>query len=96
MAYEKRDRLLNGLQAFIDTPLDRLLALDDRPAPAEHALALFHDVERTVPAYRAFLEEQGVAPESIRRAEDFATLPLSSKQNYLAKHPLAALCRYGR
>ncbi|MGH8581649.1 MAG: phenylacetate--CoA ligase family protein, partial [Gammaproteobacteria bacterium] len=96
MAYEKRDRLLNALQAFIDTPLERLLALDDRPAPAEHALALFHDVAGTVPAYRAFLEENGVAPESIRRAEDFATLPLTSKQNYLAKHPLAALCRNGR
>ena len=96
MTHEKRDRLLNSLQAFIDTPLERLLAPDDRPAPAEHALALFHDIARTVPAYRAFLEEQGVAPESIRRAEDFATLPLTSKQNYLAKHPLAALCRNGR
>jgi len=96
MGHEKRDRLLNGLQAFIDTPLERLLALDNRPAPAEYALALFHDVARTVPAYRAFLEENGVAPESIRCAEDFATLPLTSKENYLAKHLLAALCRYGR
>src|SRR5215813_14809365 len=73
-----------ALRSFLATPLDRLLdRADGQQDPAAEALALFRDVAASVPAYRAFLGEQGIAPERIRSAQDFATLPLVTKQNYL-------------
>jgi phenylacetate-CoA ligase len=94
----------DALQAFLATPLDRLLAHDPgRPQgtltgrdPAEAALALFHEVTESVPAYRAFLAEHQVEPRRIRTPEDFRALPLVTKESYLTRHPLAALCRGGR
>lgn len=97
-----------ALQAFLSTPLDRLLTHDpnqhrDRlrdPSgsrhPAEAALGLFHEVAESVPAYRAFLAEHQVEPARIRTPADFHGLPLVTKENYLYRHPLAALCRGGR
>jgi phenylacetate-CoA ligase len=85
-----------ALRHFLATPLDRLLERAGREDAAATALALFHDVAAAVPAYRAFLAEHGVDPVGIRTAHDFAALPLTTKQNYLARHPLAQLCRGGR
>jgi phenylacetate-CoA ligase len=52
-------------------------------------------VAATVPAYRAFLTEQGVDPAAVRTVDDFKALPLLTKDNYLRRHPLAQLCRGG-
>ncbi len=59
---------------------------------ARNALTLFHDAAKRVPAYRAFLRENGVRPEDIRTREDFEKIPATSKANYLKKHPFADLC----
>jgi phenylacetate-CoA ligase len=76
--------------------LDGMLAC---PAPGEaeqRALALFHSVVTTVPAYRAFLAEHDVDPAAVCTISDFRTLPLLTKDNYLRRHPLAQLCRNGQ
>lgn len=83
------------LERFLAKGLDEVLA---RPAPAEpeqRALALFESVVATVPAYRAFLAEHNVDPAAVRTVDDFQTLPLLTKDNYLRRHPLAQLCRGG-
>ncbi len=86
-----------ALRSFLATPLDRLLDRDDgKQDPAAGALALFREVAASVPAYRAFLAEQGVDVGRVRGVPDFAALPMVTKQNYLTRHPLAQLCRGGR
>jgi phenylacetate-CoA ligase len=57
---------------------------------------LFHDVAAHVPAYRAFLAEQGISYSSIQTFDDFAKLPLITKDNYHARHPLPDLCHKGQ
>jgi phenylacetate-CoA ligase len=63
---------------------------------AQAALALFHDVVATVPAYGAFLREHGVDPATIGTVADFARVPLLTKDNYQRRYPLPELCREGR
>ncbi|MGK5556089.1 phenylacetate--CoA ligase family protein [Actinomadura kijaniata] len=63
---------------------------------AEHrALALFHRVAATVPAYGAFLAEHGVDPGAVRLFDDFTRLPLTDKDNYVRRYPLPERCRGG-
>jgi phenylacetate-CoA ligase len=81
-----------ALAAFLATSLDDALAGDDA---AERALALFHDTARDVPAYAAFLAAHGVDPATIRTPDDFARVPLTTKEGYLKKYPLPARCRGG-
>src|SRR3982750_640087 len=87
------DRTLHRLHHFLSTPLDGLLAQGD---PAERALGLFHEVARTVPAYREMLDEHGIDPADIVTPADFAGLPVLTKENYNKRYPLPALCRGGR
>ncbi|MFN8479318.1 MAG: hypothetical protein U0074_16010 [Kouleothrix sp.] len=48
-------------------------------------------------AYRAFLAEHAIDPNSIQRMiSDFVRLPLITKANYLRRYPLLDLCRDGR
>ena len=56
---------------------------------------LFHQVAATVPAYRAFLAEHRVDPARVRTFDDFARLPMATKDNYTRRHPLPDLCRDG-
>ena len=58
-------------------------------------LDLFERTAERVPAYRAFLREHGVDPASVKSTEDFARLPLVTKENYIAKYPLSDRCRTG-
>jgi phenylacetate-CoA ligase len=58
-------------------------------------LDLFRRTAEHVPAYRAFLEEHGVDPASVKTLDDFARLPLVTKENYVAKYPLSERCRTG-
>ncbi|HEX6094640.1 MAG TPA: hypothetical protein VFZ07_14875, partial [Dongiaceae bacterium] len=94
--HRKAGRAEAALHHFIHTPLDNLLEPPAARPPAEAALELFRDVAAQVPAYGAFLKENGIAAQSIRTPEDFDRLPLITKANYLQKHPLPALCRGGQ
>lgn len=91
----QRERAVEALQRFYSTPLEQLIGSPGGD-PAENALRLFQEVAQTIPAYRRFLEEQGVPPETIRSPEAFASLPMISRANYLRRYPLSDLCRGGR
>lgn len=88
-------RALDALGRFYRETLDERLEEARRKDGAAEALRLFEGVVRDVPAYRAFLRTQGVAPETIRSPEDFAKLPVTTKENYHKAHPLPELCRGG-
>ncbi|MDG4795724.1 phenylacetate--CoA ligase family protein [Micromonospora sp. WMMD1082] len=63
---------------------------------ATRALELFQDVAATVPAYRSFLEAHGLDPTEIQAVDDFARIPLLTKEGYQRRYPLPDLCRGGR
>ena len=56
---------------------------------------MFQRTVRHVPAYREFLATQQFDPAWVRTYEDFARLPLLTKQNYINAYPLPARCRGG-
>ncbi|TDC03075.1 phenylacetate--CoA ligase family protein [Nonomuraea longispora] len=58
-------------------------------------VALFQQVAGSVPAYRAFLAENSIDPEKIRTFQDFARLPMTTKETYTRRHSLPDLCRDG-
>src|SRR5689334_14737167 len=95
MQSNRSHQAIASLRSFIDTPLERVLSRHGEHAPEQAALALFHTVAATVPAYQAFLAAQGVDPGAIQTIEDFKTLPAITKQNYQSRYPLAELCRDG-
>ena len=68
----------------------------DQPDPGAAAVALFHQVARSVPAYRDFLARNGADPAAVRTLADFQRLPLTTKENYQRRYPLPQLCRDGR
>jgi phenylacetate-CoA ligase len=67
-----------------------------RGDPGAAAVALFHRVAGSVPAYRDFLAGNGVDPAAVRTLADFRRLPLMTKENYHRRYPLPQLCRDGR
>ena len=87
MQTKYRRQVLDAWQSFLETPLDQVLSTNISPDQA--VLALFHSVVASVPAYRAFLAEQGVDPAGVREYADFARLPQVTKQGYLRRFPLA-------
>jgi phenylacetate-CoA ligase len=91
-----RPTAVEALAAFVATPLDEVLGRHLRTDPREAALSLFHEVVAEVPAYPAFLAEQGVDPAAVRTVADLQRVPPITKANYLRRWPLAALCRGGR
>jgi phenylacetate-CoA ligase len=95
MSNEKAARVRAALDGFFSTSLDAVLSESAATDAATRALALFHQTAASVPAYRAFLDEHGISPGSIRTSDDFARLPLVTKDGYLRRHPLPALCRAG-
>jgi phenylacetate-CoA ligase len=84
-----------GFERFLTAGLDEVLALPAPGEPEQRALDLFESVAASVPAYQALLAEHGIDPAAVRTVADFGTLPLLTKDDYLRKHPLAALCRDG-
>lgn len=89
-------RVLAALQEFLSTPLaERLQRHRSISAPAA-VIELFHEMVRRVPAYREFLAEHGVDPETVRSFADFERLPLTDKPGYVLRYPLADRCRDGR
>lgn len=95
MQEEQRQRVMTALQAFWTTPLASQLQAFQQVSPETSVLELFHTVVATVPAYRAFLAENGINPADIQTLEAFKQLPLVSKANYLSRHAIADLCRHG-
>jgi phenylacetate-CoA ligase len=95
LAREQSRRVTEALATFFATSLDEALERCLREDPREAALALFHDVAVTVPAYGAFLAEHGVDPVTIRDPDDLRRVPPTTKANYVLARPLAALCRKG-
>jgi phenylacetate-CoA ligase len=95
MQHPKRTQATEALAAFLTTPLQSILERHQHREPRGEAIALFHRVVASVPAYRLFLAEQGVDPASIGAFADFEALPVATKQNYILRHPLADLCREG-
>lgn len=57
----------------------------------EEALKLFRRAAADVPAYRRFLETNGIDPQTVTTPEDFAQIPAVTKENYLRTNPLAQL-----
>jgi phenylacetate-CoA ligase len=87
---------LAPLGCFLETPLALLLAPEQRPTVEERVLTLFRSAADEVPAYRAFLEAQGIAPAAVDSFEGFQRLPLVTKDNYMRAYPLPKRCRKGR
>jgi phenylacetate-CoA ligase len=96
MREEQRQRAVSAFQEFLTTPLETQLGRHQHTSPESAVLALFHDVAAHVPAYRAFLTEHGISDNSIQTFEDFAKLPLITKDNYHSRYPLAELCQNGQ
>jgi phenylacetate-coenzyme A ligase PaaK-like adenylate-forming protein len=87
---------LAPLRSFLETPLALLLAPERLSAAQERVLTLFRSAAEEVPAYRAFLEAQRIAPAAVKSFEGFQRLPLVTKDNYMRAYPLPQRCRNGR
>lgn len=77
---------------FLETPLDMVLAGHLSINPEEKALALFRRCAAEVPAYRKFLAVCGVNPAEIVSFQDFQTLPLMNKPEYMQAYPIPERC----
>ncbi|HEY2402652.1 MAG TPA: hypothetical protein VGI23_20025 [Steroidobacteraceae bacterium] len=80
---------------FMSTPLEEQLSRDHLLLAPERLLNLFRRTVQEVPAYRQFLATRRFDPAAVRTLEDFARLPLLTKQNYISAYPLPARCRGG-
>ncbi|HET7545225.1 MAG TPA: phenylacetate--CoA ligase family protein [Polyangiaceae bacterium] len=93
-----RDRAVqavSALRSFVERDLGQQLTEHASREPTPRLLELFERTRATVPAYASFLSEHGVEPSEIRSLEDFCRLPLTTKQNYHQRYPLAERCRAG-
>ncbi len=93
---ERPEQVSRSLSAFFTTPLAERLCRHLTTPPERAVLELFWRTLADVPAYRAFLADQGVDPAAIRTIDDFRRLPLATKDNYVRRYPLAERCRHGR
>jgi phenylacetate-CoA ligase len=85
---------LQAWQKFLTTPFAAIL--EQQNSSEVLILDRFRAVAATVPAYQIFLQQQGIDPATIVTLADFQNLPLTTKENYLRQHDLAALCRHGQ
>ncbi len=96
MHKQKSERAIEALQQLIETPLNSVLKRHHDVSPVASAIALFHEVATSVPAYLAFLKHNGIFPAAVNNSSDFKRLPLTNKPDYLNRYPLKQLCREGR
>jgi phenylacetate-CoA ligase len=94
--HPKTERATNALAEFYADPIDDILSRHARERPEDYLLDFFRGVVRDVPAYRKFLEREGVDPERVVTLADFAALPPTTKLNYQRAFSLAELCRGGK
>ena len=62
---EQSHRVIAAFQKFLTTTLEVQLERYQHTSPESVALALFHDVAATVPAYKTFLREHSINPASV-------------------------------
>ena len=79
---------------FLGLSLDVLLAGGLKEAEESHLQRVLETI-KTVPAYRAYLESQGVETESVLTLSDAKGLPLMTKSGYINAYPLASRCQGG-
>lgn len=96
MREEQRQRAIEAFEEFLSTPMETLLDRHTKANASSAALALFHHVAATVPAYQTFLAERNINPANIQTYADFQQLPPINKENYLKLYALAQLCRHGQ
>lgn len=89
------ERTQSALRAFYGSPIGALLERHRTLSPDAAILEHFRSVARDVPAYRKFLANSGVLPESVRSIADFRRLPFTTKENYQRAFALPELCRHG-
>ena len=92
----KVDRARAAFDAFTRAELSEVLSRAGHSEPSARALELFHATARSVPAYRAFLAEHGIDASNVQSPEDFARLPVTTKESYHKRFTLTELCRDGR
>jgi len=91
----RTSEIQNRLHRFIFKSLDELMA-DRLAMNAEAAiLDVFRGTVSHVPAYRAFLDAHGIAPETVGSFDAFRQLPLINKLNYMHVYALPERCRNG-
>lgn len=93
---EQSQRAIKGFEDFLHTPLEKFLQQHLDKNPATEIINLFKDVAANVPAYKAFLSQEQINPDTIQTFEDFQKLPPLTKDNYLKRYPLADFCRHGK
>lgn len=59
-------------------------------------LALFRGAAKRIPAYGDFLKKNNIKPAQIKSWEDFLSIPVMDKTNYLKQYSLKDLCWDGR
>ncbi|MGH8556925.1 MAG: phenylacetate--CoA ligase family protein [Methylococcales bacterium] len=96
MKFNCPSAVIEALADFLSTPLDTILRERLAADPRKHVLELFRSTVAAVPAYRQFLKDRGIAPEGILSFEDFRSLPLLNKANYMQKYPLPERCKDGQ
>ncbi len=62
---------------------------------SKHKLKLFHEMAKTVPAYKDFLKKNKIKPAAIKKTDDLKIVPVMSKANYLRLYPREKLCLGG-
>ncbi|ARV57358.1 phenylacetate--CoA ligase [Nostocales cyanobacterium HT-58-2] len=93
---EQKQRSIQAFTDFLQTPLEALLQQHINTDTSAAAIALFHDMATSVPAYKDFLAHHAVNPEQYQNFEDFQRLPQLTKENYLQRYRLTELCRHGQ
>jgi phenylacetate-CoA ligase len=96
MQADKKAQAISAFEKFLNTPLEAQLHQGDRADLENCVLSLFRSLSTNVPAYRAFLREHQIEPDSIQTLADFQSLPLTTKANYIQGYPLNELCRHGK
>jgi phenylacetate-CoA ligase len=84
-----------ALTHFLNTDLDALLRPGESGDGFPEALALLRRAAERVPAYGAMLRDARLGPSDIHAADDFAKLPLLTKDNYVRRFPLGDLVEGG-
>ncbi|MGW3965622.1 phenylacetate--CoA ligase family protein [Amycolatopsis sp. NPDC005003] len=83
-----------GRQTRVRQAFDTFFGTAEPPSE-DHVLELFRRTAETVPAYREFLREHGIGPQTVGTMAEFRALPLVGKDGYHRKYPLPELCRGG-
>jgi phenylacetate-CoA ligase len=88
----KADAALAALERFYGTPLEDELERHLHESPEARALELLREAAITVPAYGELLRDVGVESSGLHL---LAGAPITTKESYHQRHPLASRCRGG-